>query len=478
MRKEKDFLGEILIDDGALFGIHSQRAKENFPLTEAFSIQWYKALGLLKYAVYKCYESFSDSVQKKFSDNNPIELLKPEIIIAMQDASLEISEGKHYDQFIVPGLSGAAGTSINMNINEIITNRALEILGKMPGDYSLIDPVEHANVFQSTNDVIPTALRIASMTLLNDLEHGINDMRAEVESLEAKYRDVLRPAYTQMQEAVPSSWGIFFSSFNDAFSRDWWRVSKVFERIKVVNIGGGATGTSMAVPRYFVMNIINELRAATSLPLARGENLNDATSNLDVWVEAHAILKSLAVNLEKFASDLRLMASDIHGTKILKIPERQVGSSIMPGKVNPVISEFVISVSHQIYANDSLISQLAGQGQMDLNAYIPLMGHRFLQSLDYLISALKSLKENMLSGLEIDEKLSHDILMKSPVIATALIPLIGYNKAAEISKYMRGNNLNIYEANEKLKLIDKKDLEKLLKPGNLLKQGYSLNDLI
>ncbi|MBN2727990.1 MAG: hypothetical protein JXR53_02095 [Bacteroidales bacterium] len=476
MRKEKDFLGEILIKEDALYGIHSKRAVENFPLSEAFSLPWYKAMGLLKYSVYKCYESFAESVQKKYKES-PVELIDDKIIKALQDAAFEMSEEKHYNQFIVPGLSGAAGTSINMNINEIIANRALQILNKKPGNYDIIDPVEHANVFQSTNDTVPTALRIASMQLLNILETDINSMRAQVEVLETKYRDVLRPAYTQMQEAVPSSWGIFFSAYNDAFSRDWWRISKVFERIKVVNIGGGATGTSMAVPRYFVMNIISELRAVTSLPLARGENLNDATSNLDVWVEAHAILKSLAVNLEKFASDLRLMASDIHGNKVLKIPARQVGSSIMPGKVNPVIPEFVISVAHQVYANDMLITQLAGQGQMDLNAYIPLLGQRFLQSLEYLSSAVKSLNDNLLQGLEIDEKLSHQTMMYSPAIATALIPLIGYHKAAELAKTMREEKLNIHEANEKLQLLEKTDLDKLLKPGNLLKQGYSLNDL-
>jgi aspartate ammonia-lyase len=188
-------------------------------------------------------------------------------------------------------------------------------------------------------------------------------------------------------------------------------------------------------------------------------------------------LKSLAVNLEKFASDLRLMASDIHGNKVLKIPARQVGSSIMPGKVNPVIPEFVISVAHQVYANDMLITQLAGQGQMDLNAYIPLLGQRFLQSLEYLSSAVKSLNDNLLQGLEIDEKLSHQTMMYSPAITTALIPLIGYHKAAELAKTMREEKLNIHEANDKLQLLEKADLDKLLKPGNLLKQGYSLNDL-
>ncbi len=193
-----------------------------------------------------------------------------------------------------------------------------------------------------------------------------------MEKLEKKYRNTLRIAYTQMQEAVPSTYGRLFSSYSDALSRDWWRVSKCLERIKVVNLGGSAIGTSIAVPKYFVAEVVSRLQQITGLPVTRGENLSDATSNLDPFVEVHGILKAHAVTLEKMANDLRLLASDIHGGHSLSIPKKQTGSSIMPGKVNPVIPEYVISCAHRVYSNDQLIAGLSAQGCLELNAYLPL----------------------------------------------------------------------------------------------------------
>ena len=190
-----------------------------------------------------------------------------------------------------------------------------------------------------------------------------------------------------MQEAVPSTFGRLFSSYSDALSRDWWRVSKCLERIKVVNLGGSAIGTSVAVPKYFVSEVVARLQQLSGLPVTRGENLSDATSNLDPFVEVHGILKAHAVNLEKMVSDLRLLASDVYGTHSLTIPKKQVGSSIMPGKVNPVIPEYVISCAHRVYSNDQLIAGLSAQGCLELNAYLPVIGHAMLESLKLLISA-------------------------------------------------------------------------------------------
>ena len=297
----------------------------------------------------------------------------------------------HFDHFIVPAVQGGAGTSINMNINEIITNSALLKTGHRCGEYNIIDPLEHANIYQSTNDVIPTALTVAVMKLLQSLEEKINILRQKVEKFEKKNREKLRPGYTQMQEAVPSSFGLLFSTYNEALSRDWWRVSKCSERIKQVNLGGGAIGTGLSLPRFFIMEVVPELRNLTGLPLAHSENLSDATSNLDKWVEIHATLKAHAVNLEKISSDLRLLASDISGYRSSQLPERQVGSSIMPGKINPVIPEFVISASHKIYSNDVLVSSLCGQGTLELNAYLPVIGCAVIESINLLISCNHSL---------------------------------------------------------------------------------------
>jgi aspartate ammonia-lyase len=315
------------------------------------------------------------------------------------------------------------------------------------------------------------------MRLLNELEEKINVLRHKVEQLEKETRDKLRPGYTQMQEAVPSSFGILFSTYNNALSRDWWRVSKCNERIKHVNLGGGATGTGLGIPRFFIMEAVPELRKLTNLPLAHAENMPDATSNLDKWVEIHATLKAHAVNLEKISSDIRLLSSDIAGEKTLSIPSRQIGSSIMPGKINPVIPEFVISAAHRIYANDMLISSLSGLGTLDLNAYLPSVGCALIDSLKLLIASDDTLLKNLFGEIIINESAGYKAVILSPSVTTAVVPHIGYHKAAELAKLMKDKKIDILEANSILKLISDEKLKSVLQSGNLLKQGFSLDDL-
>lgn len=461
-----------------MFGIQSLRAKENFPDETPFFIEWYQAVGLVKQACYITYRRFASSLIEQYGqDQNLVPLIPDEIIDALVASALEIAEGKHFDHFIVPALSGGAGTSINMNVNEIIANLSLLRLGKKPGDYQFVDPIEHANVFQSTNDVIPTALRLAIMRLLNALEEKINGLRNAVEKLETSTRNDLRIAYTQMQEAVPSSYGMLFSTFSEALSRDWWRVSRCFERIKVVNLGGSAVGTGIGVPRFFIMQVVQELQKLSGLPLTRSENLPDATSNLDPFVEIHAILKAHAVNLGKMVSDLRLLASDIAGTHEVVLPQKQIGSTIMPAKVNPVIAEFVIIAAHKIYANDNIITALCAQGCLELNAYLPLIGHSLLESLKLLIACDLTLKENLFTGLTVDTHTGASKLFHSPAITTALSPYIGYHKAAELARMMKSESIDIFEANRRLSFMEEEKLKTILKPENLLKLGYSLGDL-
>lgn len=479
MRIEKDFIGELEIPEDALFGIHSQRAKNNFPDNTQFSLNWYKALALVKKACYLTYIDFKQAVKDSYDLSKiPIKFIPDNILNQLVKATDEISEGKYFDSFIVPAIQGGAGTSINMNMNEIIANVALTKMGKKSGQYEIIDPVEAANIFQSTNDTIPSSLKVAIMFQLNKLEASINTLRFTIEELEKKHRNVLRIGYTQLQEAVPTSFGKLFSTYNEALGRDWWRVSKCFERIKVVNLGGSAIGTSITVPRYFVMEVVQKLRQITDLPITRSENLIDATANLDGFVEVHGILKAHAVNLEKISSDIRLLASDLVGRKEIEIPQKQVGSSIMPAKVNPVIVEFVVSIAHKVYANDILINQLSGQGQLELNAYLPVIGHSLLESLDLLIAANNSLNENLFLGIIVNAKTAEANLFQSPAITTALIPYVGYNKASELSKLMRKKSIDIFKANEELEVIDAKKIAEILNPDNLLKNGFSLNDII
>lgn len=478
MRIEKDFLGEKQIPADALYGIHSARAIENFPGNHPFPVEWYKAIGLTKLACFQTYKQFKESVLANYKSGSlPIEFMDDTTIGALIESASEMSQGKYFEHFVIPAIQGGAGTSINMNANEILANASLLKLGKKPGEYQFVDPIEQANIYQSTNDVIPTSLKLAAIKLLIELEEEINRMRFQTEELEKNHRHQLRIAYTQMQQAVPSSWSMLFSAYNEALSRDWWRVSKCFERIKVVNLGGSAVGTGITLPRFFIMEVVPVLQKLSGLPITRSENLHDATSNLDSIVEVHAILKSHAVNLEKIVSDIRLMSSDLAGNHELIIPRRQVGSSIMPGKVNPVIPEYVISISHKIYSNDQLISSLCAQGCLDLNAYIPVIGHALLESIKMLIAANKSLRENLLSDLRVHASLSEEKLFHSPAIATALVPFIGYNKASELAGEMKEKNISVFEANKKLKLIDESRLKTLLEPHNLLKLGFSVNDL-
>lgn len=474
MRTETDFLGNLDIPNKALYGIHSLRAKSNFNNNSRFDKDWYQAMGIVKLACYQTYSDLKHTAQKNLNpDQVNIEFFSDQIIKALTKASKEISEGKHYNDFIVPAVQGGAGTSINMNINEIIANRSLQLIGKNLGEYQYIDPFIHANVFQSTNDVVPTALKVAVMKLLNELEESINNTRNQTEICERNFRNSVRIGYTQMQKAVPSSYGMLFSTYSDALSRDWWRVSKCFERIKQVNLGGGAIGTGIAVPKFFIMEATQNLQRITGLPVTRGENLPDTTANLDSYVEVHAILKAHAVNLEKIASDIRLLASDLSTEKV-SIPALQTGSSIMPGKVNPVISEYLISISHKIYSNDMLVSNLCGQSCLDLNAYTPLIGNVLLESIKLLISANQSVCELMLKGLQIQDQISLENLLKSPSISTALIPYIGYNKATSLAKVMKEKDCDIYVANEELKLMETKKLKDILLPQNLLKLGFSV----
>lgn len=479
MRTEQDFIGVVKVDSQALYGIHSVRARENFPDTTAFHKEWYEAVGIVKSACYRTTKRFFTALAERFDkDKIPVKTFSEDILDAMDEAATEVSTGQHFNHFIVPAVSGGAGTSINLNVDEIIANRALKKLGKSPGNYNFIDPIEHANIYQSTNDVIPTALKVAAMKLLNQLEEQINALRSSTEKLESEYRDTLRLAYTQMEEAVPSSYGKLFSAYSDALSRDWWRISKCLERIKVVNLGGSAVGTGMTVPRFFIMEVVPELQRLTGLPVTRGENLVDATQNLDTFAEVHGILKAHAVSLEKIASDLRLLASGVAGDSGVSLPAKQVGSSVMPGKVNPVIPEFVISSAHKVYSNDALINSLCGQGALDLNAYVPVIGHAMLESLKLLISADKTMKPNLLDGLKIDKEKSEKKVLQSPSIATALVPYAGYKKAAELAGAMKKEGLNIYEANKKLKTLDELKLKELMKPQNLLKLGYSVKDIL
>ena len=477
MRTERDFLGEVSVPADALYGIHSYRARNNFPASSPFSPHWYKACGTVKLACYRTMRKLLEAVNREYPGlRDQLRIPDIKVLGALESAASEVSSGSHFEHFIVPALQGGAGTSINMNINEIISNVALIKLGCKPGQYEQVDPIETANLFQSTNDIIPTGLTIATLRLLEELEEAINLSRARMEELEKRYRNSLRLGYTQMEEAVPSTFGHLFSTYNDALSRDWWRVSKAFERIKVVNLGGGATGTGMGIPRFYLMEVVPVLKNLCSLPVTQGENLADATANMDKWVEVHAILKAHAVNLEKIVSDLRLLSAGT-GHRDIRLPARQVGSSIMPGKVNPVIPEYIVSGVQSIYANDQLITSLSARGCLELNAYLPQIGSAMLDSLTILIAMNSALRKNLLEKLEVDEDRARERLYRSVAMSTALAPLLGYHRAGELSRIMKEEDCDIFEANRRSGILPVEKMKELMDPAKLLKKGFTMKDL-
>jgi len=476
MRLEQDSLGTMEIPSNAYFGIHAKRATQNFPNHELFSLDWYKAVGLIKKVYYLAWEEFRKESKLKYPTTTlHCRDINPNFIAALIQSSEEVWSGKWFDQFIVGGITGGAGTSINMNINEIITNRALDLLGLPLGDYQSIHPLDHANIFQSTNDVIPSALKIAAMEKLKELSYAVDSTKQNIETLEKSFSNRIRIAYTQMQEAVPSTWGRFFSNYADAFARDWWRISKCEERIKTINLGGSAIGTGLTVPRFIIMRIFEILKGLTNLPLNRSENLCDTTSNLDSLVEVHAILKAHTVNLEKLASDLRLSSSDLFKHPAFQVLPVQEGSSIMPGKYNPVISEYIISICHKIRSNDQLITSLAGLGVLDLNPYLPIIGHALLDSISLLINANLSLNDNLLNNIQKLQDLNQ--YLNSPVIATALIPHIGHTLAHKLVTYMKDHKTDVIKANEVLQVLSPAVLDDLLTPAKLTSLGFTLKEL-
>lgn len=474
-RIESDFIGKLSIPINALYGIHSARAVENFPYHKPFHLEWYKAVGIVKLAAYQTYKQYKREVLEKYNElPNQLRWIDDAIVSALEESALEISKGDHYNNFIVSAHQGGAGTSINMNVNEIIANRALKKINRSLGGYEFIDPIEDANIYQSTNDVIPTALKVAVMQELQKLEEAINKHRVGIERVENSCRNALRQGYTQMQAAVPSSYDKLFSSYNNALSRDWWRISKCFERIKEVNLGGGAIGTGLSIPRFYIMMVVSNLQQLTKLPISRSENLSDTTSNLDSLVEVHGMLKTHAVNLEKMSSDLRLLGSDLFANREVHLPKKQVGSSIMPAKVNPVIVEYVVSCAHRIYANDNLIGHLSALGCLDLNAYLPAIGDALLESLKMLNTMNVALEKNLWQDIVINNETNNATIFFNPSITAALISKIGYNKAAELSKEMITKSISIYEANSNLHILTEDDLGLLLMPSKLLELGFTL----
>ena len=459
-RIEKDSLGKLEISAEAYYGIHSLRSLNNFPLSdEKIDPQFIKAYLQVKLAALVTnanLELISDEKSKLIADS--IEDLLEETEAAIEGNSYSI-----YEKVIVDPYQGGAGTSLNLNINEVIANKALELAGRKFGDYDFIHPIDDVNLSQSTNDTYITALKIASINLLRKLTESFALLQGKLQEKEKEFGGIIKLGRTQLQDAVPILLGQEFGAYAQAVARDRWRLYNAEERLRSVNLGGTAIGNSISADRKYVLNVNNELKKITGLPIAKAEDLIDTTQNLDVFVEVHGLVKAGACSVIKICNDLRLLSSGPQGgIGEITLPPMQAGSSIMPGKVNPVIPESVIQICELIKGYDVVVSNIASAGNLELNAFSPLLAHLFLKSMKMLSDSLNVLSEKCISGIEANEKRCRENLVRSSAIAALLINEFGYDKIAELVKEATGKNEPFVEVIKRNNLLSQQEINELI----------------
>lgn len=460
-RTERDLLGERVISAQALYGIHTARAVENFPLAcRPVHPELVRAYGDVKLAC-----ALTNRALRTWQND-------PTKADAIERACREMSEGLLTEHVIVDLLQGGAGTSTNMNVNEVLANRALELLGTPHGDYARVSPLGDINLHQSTNDTYPTALRLAAIRLLHTLEARVVRLQESFQAAEKRFAHVVKVGRTEMQDAVLTTLGREMGAYAEAFNRDRWRIYKCEERLRVVNLGGTAIGTGLAAPRQFIFQVVDVLRDLTGIGFARAENLVEATQNCDVFVEVSGILKALASSLWKVSSDLRLLSSGPYaGLAEIRLPERQAGSSIMPGKVNPVVPEAVTQAAMLVFGYDSALGLACSNGSLELNAFVPLIAACLLDSLDLLARSCDLLSRYAVDGIEADEAKCREQVENSTALVTALIPEIGYDTASKVATLAHETDRSIREVVLAEKLIDAERFEELIRPEAVCRLG-------
>ncbi|MDR1630890.1 MAG: aspartate ammonia-lyase [Oscillospiraceae bacterium] len=431
MRMERDMLGELAVDDDALFGIHTTRAKENFALGgRGTNKRLIEAVVTVKKAAALTHAALDET--------------RAPIHRAIAEACDIALSGGADGQFPVEALQGGAGTSTNMNVNEVLANLALERCGHTRGDYSYIHPLDDVNRAQSTNDVYPTALRIAAIGQLRRVSDACAKLQETLQHKENAFDGIQKLGRTELMDAVPITLGAEFGAYAQAVARDRWRIYKVEERLRQINLGGTAVGLATTADRKYRFGVIEKLRELTGYGLAAAEYPMDITQNNDVFVEVSGLLKALAVNLMKLSNDLRLMNSGPHGGfGELRLAPVQAGSSIMPGKVNPVIPEMAMQVAMRVIANDSAVTLAAAHGEFELNAFLPLIADALLESLELLEATLTLLRTKCIELIEPDRERCAALLNASYAVAASYIPLLGYDAVSRIISENGGDSAKI-----------------------------------
>ncbi len=432
-RTEYDALGQKEIPADSLGGIHATRAAENFALAgRPVHPGLVRAFGEVKLAC-----ALTNRALGAWAED-------PAKADAIEHACREMAQGILDGHVAVDALQGGAGTSTNMAVNEVLANRALQILRQEPGRYEVVSPLDDLNLHQSTNDTFPTALRLAAIRQLRSVEAEVLALQEAFQRKEKAFAHVVKVGRTQMQDAVLVTLGREMSAYAEAFNRDRWRLYKCEERLRVVNLGGTAVGTGLGAPRDFIFRAADALRDGTGIGFARAENLLDGTQNADVFVEVSGILKALAVSLVKVCTDLRLMASGPEaGIGEIRLPPRQAGSSIMPGKVNPVIPEAVTQAALLAMGHDQVVASAASMGSLELNPFLPLVAECLLTACDLLERACRTLRTLCVEGLEADEARCRAHVESSTATLTALVPALGYEGAAHLGEAARASGLSL-----------------------------------
>lgn len=459
MRTEHDSIGAIEIPADAYYGAQTLRAAQNFPIT-----------GMHLHP--EVINSICQIKKAAALTNLDVGRLDQDRVDAIVQACDEIIAGELHDQFIVDPIQGGAGTSLNMNANEVIANRAIEILGGKLGDYDLIHPNDHVNYAQSTNDVFPSAGRITCYKLLQKAEAELQRLKIAFLEKAEEFDDVIKMGRTQMQDAVPIRLGQEFEAWSYAIGRDLRRFKNARRDMRFLNLGGTAIGTGINADVEYLEAVIVRLAEITGLPLTQADNLIDGTQNTDGYVAASSAVKTCAVNLSKISNDLRLMSSGPRaGFNEINLPEKQAGSSIMPGKVNPVIPEVVNQVSFNIIGNDVTVTMAAEAGQLELNAFEPIIFYNLFQSIETLKFAVRTLLDNCIVGITANREHCHDLVFNSVGIITAVTPHLGYRAASRVANEAIASGKPIRDIILRDKLMTEAELDKALDPYAMTEPG-------
>jgi len=466
VRIEKDSIGQKEVSADVYYGVQTLRAAENFYIT-----------GLNVHP--ELINSIAQIKRAAAITNYEVGRLDKKRTGAIIKACDEIISGGLHDQFIVDPIQGGAGTSLNMNANEVIANRAIELLGGEKGDYAIVNPNDHVNYGQSTNDVFPSCGRITALKLLHRAQEQLECLYRELTVKAEAFDSVIKMGRTQLQDAVPIRLGQEFRAYSSAIRRDIARFEYAKQEMSSLNLGGTAIGTGLNADVQYFQKVVKNIVLATGLDLVQSYDLIDATQNLDGYAFVSGVVKSCAINLSKMSNDLRLMSSGPRtGLGEINLPEKQNGSSIMPGKVNPVIPEVVNQVAFNVIGNDMTIAMATEAGQLELNAFEPIIFYNLFQSIETLTFAVKTLVDNCITGITANVERCNEMVEKSVGIITAICPHVGYERAAVIAKEAIKTGESVRELILREQLLKEEELNIILDPYSMTEPGISGEELL